>query len=327
ETEIMDSESTHTDEFRYHDGRRYHNVKDAVYPLPNDEDEQDRQHLQHFLMRYLWQSNFSAPINHILAKPGAKILDIGCGAGSWSFDMATTYPTSNVFGLDISPHQPTQIEPENFKYVKANVLEGIPFEDNIFDLVYQRFLSYAYTKDNWEYVMNEIVRVLKPGGFLEACLFLKFNLNLFINILNNYINIFFKKMMEPSPHLFDAGPVTQRLMGVQSTLMTQRGVDLDLYQNLEKLPQNQGQLENIEKEVKIIRHGVKSNDIQLNKVGIDNLISIMAGMKSHTTRILQIFDDEFDEMLKAAEKELYESDFYYYLVRVYACKVVSDNNQ
>ncbi|CAG8786846.1 19722_t:CDS:2, partial [Racocetra fulgida] len=39
-------------------------------------------------------------------------------------------------------------------------------------------------------------------------------------------------------------------------------------------------------------------------------------------------DDEYDDLLKTAEKELYESDFYYYLVRVYANKkLVPDNNQ
>ncbi|CAG8809837.1 26263_t:CDS:1, partial [Gigaspora rosea] len=62
-TETMDSESTPS-EFKFHDGRRYHNVESSVYP-------------QHFLMRYLMQNNFSAPINHILTTPGAKILDVG----------------------------------------------------------------------------------------------------------------------------------------------------------------------------------------------------------------------------------------------------------
>ncbi|CAG8437306.1 9831_t:CDS:2 [Dentiscutata heterogama] len=297
ESETMDSENTQT-EFRYSDGRRYHNVEGAVYPMPNDEDEQDRLHLQHFLMRYLWQSNFSAPINHILTKPGSKIIDIACGAGSWSFDMATTYPTIDVVGLDISPLQPTQIKPKNFTYVKANVLEEIPFEDSTFDFVYQRFMSYAYTKDEWPSAINELVRILKPGGFIE--------------------------LMEPSPELFDLGPIAKRIWGAQSMLVTQRGVDLDVYQKLEKILQDQGQLENIKKEVKIIHHGI-NNNVQLNKVDINNLVSIMGGMKTHTTKVLQITDDEFDELLKAAEMELYETDFNYHLVRVYASKLVADN--
>ncbi|RIB11505.1 S-adenosyl-L-methionine-dependent methyltransferase [Gigaspora rosea] len=127
----MDSESTPS-EFKFHDGRRYHNVESSVYPMPNDENEQDRLHFQHFLMRYLMQNNFSAPINHILTTPGAKILDVGCGAGSWSFDMATTYPNIEIYGLDISPLQPTKTKPKNFTFVKSNILEGIPFEDNTF---------------------------------------------------------------------------------------------------------------------------------------------------------------------------------------------------
>ncbi|CAG8621763.1 18313_t:CDS:2 [Dentiscutata erythropus] len=293
----MDSESTQNDEFRYQDDRRYHNVEGAIYPMPNDEDEQDRLHLQHFLMRYLWQSNFSAPIDQILNTPGAQILDIGCGAASWSFDMATTYPAVEIFGVDISPLQPTQIKPKNFTYVKANILEGLPFEDNTFDYVYQRFMLYAYTKDDWPTVMNELVRVLKPGGFLE--------------------------LMEPSPYLFNVGPVNERLWDAPP--VKNRGVDPDIYQTLEIYPQNQGQLENVKKEVKTIRHGVNADNDQLNKVGINNLISIAAGMKAVTTKLLQISDDDYDEMLKEAKKELYESDSYYYLVRVYASKLVNNN--
>ncbi|RIB29681.1 S-adenosyl-L-methionine-dependent methyltransferase, partial [Gigaspora rosea] len=130
----MESQSAQT-EFRYIDGRRYHNTENAVYYLPNDENETDRLHFQHFLIRYIWQNNFSAPVEHILSKPGAKVLDIGCGLGSWSFDIATTYPLAKVIGLDISPHQPTQIIPKNFEFIKANTQERLPFDDNTFDFV------------------------------------------------------------------------------------------------------------------------------------------------------------------------------------------------
>ncbi|CAG8814745.1 1597_t:CDS:2 [Cetraspora pellucida] len=33
---------------------------------------------EHFMIRYIWQSNFSAPIEHIISKSGSKILDVGC---------------------------------------------------------------------------------------------------------------------------------------------------------------------------------------------------------------------------------------------------------
>ncbi|CAG8733411.1 525_t:CDS:2, partial [Cetraspora pellucida] len=318
----MNSQSTQT-EFQYIDGRRFHNVKGSMYILSNDENEQDRLHLQHFLIRYVWQSNFSAPVEHILVKPGVKILDIGyiyeanvllkilrltshpllvqfrCGAGSWSFDMATTYPLIDVVGLDISPHQPTHIKPSNFTFIRVNVLESIPFEDNTFDFVFQRFMSGAFTEENWSYAISEISRVLKPGGFLE--------------------------LMEPS-RLYDIGPITQRLWEAQITFRKQRGLDTNMPETLEKYLQNQDQLENIKKEVKQIRHGAKFNDIQLDKLGINNLISLMAGLKSFTTKILKVSDDEYDELLKASEKELSETEFYYYMVRVYANKATPNNN-
>ncbi|CAG8615113.1 16712_t:CDS:2 [Dentiscutata erythropus] len=255
-------------EFRFVGGRRFHNVKDALYPLPNDEEESDRLHLQHFLIRYIWQSNFSVPIEHTLSKPGSKILDIGCGAASWSFDIATSYPSTNVVGLDISPYQPTQIKPSNFTFAKANVLEGLPFEDNTFDFVFQRYLISGYSKENWPYIINELVRVLKPGGYLEK-----------------------------------------------------KGVDWDTYQKLEEYAQNQGQLENIKKEVKQCYHGLKSNDIELSKLAISNTTSVYISLKPSLTKALNISDDEFDELIKTSKDELFEFDTYYNIVRVYARKI------
>ncbi|CAG8765786.1 22837_t:CDS:1, partial [Gigaspora rosea] len=59
-SENTNSQSSQT-EFRFIDGRRFHNVKEVIYTLPNDEEESDRLRLQHFMIRYIWQSNFSAP--------------------------------------------------------------------------------------------------------------------------------------------------------------------------------------------------------------------------------------------------------------------------
>ncbi|CAG8856733.1 31032_t:CDS:2, partial [Gigaspora margarita] len=54
-------------------------------------------------------------------------------------------------------------------------------------------------------------------------------------------------------------------------LMEERGVDWSAYEKLEEYAQNQGQLENIKKDAKQIYHGVKSNDIELSKVAINNM--------------------------------------------------------
>ncbi|CAG8649167.1 3755_t:CDS:2 [Racocetra fulgida] len=186
-TESMDAQSSQT-EFRYINGRRFHNVENVKYHLPNDENESDRLHSQHFILRYLWQSNFSSPVDHILSKPGAKVRDI--------------------IGLDISPHQPTTIKPKNFDFVKSNVEEGLPFDDNNFDFVFQRLLVIGITKEKWPYVVNELVRVLKPGGFLELYPF-------------TYIKF-------------------HSIYHEEYEILEQQGSDFDSYQKLEEYCRNQG---------------------------------------------------------------------------------------
>ncbi|CAG8802988.1 23159_t:CDS:1, partial [Dentiscutata erythropus] len=52
-TESINSQNSQS-EFRYSDSRRYHNIKDSYILY-----------------------NFSAPVEHVLSKPGSKILDIG----------------------------------------------------------------------------------------------------------------------------------------------------------------------------------------------------------------------------------------------------------
>ncbi|CAG8707395.1 1559_t:CDS:2, partial [Cetraspora pellucida] len=287
--ETIDSQSSQT-EFRYIDGRRFHNVENAKYHLPNDENESDRLHSQHFLLRYIWQSNFSAPVDHILSIPGAKILDVGCGAGSWSFDMATTYPLAKIIGLDISSHQPTTIKPKNFVFVKANAEERLPFDDNTFDFVFQRYLTFGLTRERWPHVVNELVRVLKPGGFLELC---EFSAG------------------------FDIGPVTKRFSDCEHNILEQQGSDFDSYQKLEEYCRNQGQLENIKKEVKLCYYNSNSS-VELNKAILDNLSFAYTSLKPILSKKLQVSDEEYDELTKMSEKEVVEFNTYYKIVRVYA---------
>ncbi|CAG8792785.1 10569_t:CDS:2, partial [Acaulospora morrowiae] len=89
--------------FRQVNGRKYHNIENSKYPFPSDDEELDRQHLQHFLLRYLWEGNFSAPVEHILNNEYSKVLDVGCGAGTWALEIATNYQIIEIIGMDISP--------------------------------------------------------------------------------------------------------------------------------------------------------------------------------------------------------------------------------
>src|ERR1043165_1501451 len=67
------------DTFRYIGGRRYHNVVDSKYYLPNDLTEIDRLEKQHYLYRHIWRNNFSAPVHEKLKQKEnhACVLDVG----------------------------------------------------------------------------------------------------------------------------------------------------------------------------------------------------------------------------------------------------------
>lgn len=84
------------------------------------------------------------------------------------FEIATNYPNSQVVGFDMCPISPSEIKPENITFVQGNIFNGLPFEDNSFDFVFQRFLILGIPSDKWEFVIRELTRVLKPGGFLEV---------------------------------------------------------------------------------------------------------------------------------------------------------------
>ncbi len=75
--DATDTTNLDKEDFRFIDGRRYHNSENTKWALPNDDDECDRLHLQHFVLRHAWQGNFASPVEQILNRKGAKILDSG----------------------------------------------------------------------------------------------------------------------------------------------------------------------------------------------------------------------------------------------------------
>ncbi|CAG8778867.1 17236_t:CDS:2, partial [Cetraspora pellucida] len=258
--------------FRFVGGRRFHDLnKDVKYPYPIDDEESDRLHLQHFWTRYIWQSNFSAPIEDLLINHEPTILDIG-------------YPNANIVGLDITVQQPTQIKPSNFTFIKANVLDGLPFDDNTFDYVFQRYMFGGYPKEKWPFIINELVRVLKPGGYVE--------------------------LLEPSM-MIDIGPATQRIVNAQIAAMGNRGTDPEASIKLQGYLENQGVLENITKEVRACYHGERADSSGISKAAVSNTISMFICWKPLLSGFMNVTDDEYDRLIEEARKELAEYDSYF----------------
>ena len=107
--------------------------------------------------------------------PGMKILDAGCGGGrNMIFFMRMG---CNIFAVDRNAEAVEQVKrlartlapdlpPENFQ---TATVEKLPFPDQHFDCVISSaVLHFAETKDQFDQMLNEMWRVLKPKGMLFA---------------------------------------------------------------------------------------------------------------------------------------------------------------
>ncbi|KAL5394639.1 hypothetical protein PMIN02_004777 [Paraphaeosphaeria minitans] len=144
--------------------RTFHNT-DAAYVLPNDNIEHRRLELQH---RLLWQlmgnKVFHSPVQKDTKR---RTLEIGCGTGAVTHEMASTFPDAQVFGVDLSPVPQVRQKLSNISYVQGNIMnvDHAAFEENSFDLIFSRLLVLGMS--NWKAYVERCVSLTKPGGWVE----------------------------------------------------------------------------------------------------------------------------------------------------------------
>src|SRR3954470_13633433 len=87
----------------------------------------DRIHSHHYLLKHIWEGNFSSPIQTSLESGMTDALEIKCGPGTWILDMATEFPECSFTGIDVLQIFPSEIKPKNTNFVLANQPEHLPF--------------------------------------------------------------------------------------------------------------------------------------------------------------------------------------------------------
>jgi ubiquinone/menaquinone biosynthesis C-methylase UbiE len=99
-----------------------------------------------------------------------KILDVGCGNGKLSLQLAKLFPNAEITGVDLSPHlvrwcrkkaQDMGVTNAQFYWQDAG---DMIFEDSSFDIVHQGTLLHETPAYYIPLIVNEMKRVLKPGG-------------------------------------------------------------------------------------------------------------------------------------------------------------------
>ena len=95
------------------------------------------------------------------------ILDLGCGGGNDTLYLISK--GKQVISCDQSPSAINNIRknfPEVFDAKCFNMLDGLPFEDEAFDVVIADLCLHYFLKSDTEKILNDIRRILTPGGHL-----------------------------------------------------------------------------------------------------------------------------------------------------------------
>jgi SAM-dependent methyltransferase len=94
-----------------------------------------------------------------------SVLDVGCGVGLMSRYVGNHF--GRLHGIDIAPGVVEQASAQVPKG-KFRLYDGkrIPFEDDTFDVAFTVCVLHHVPPTQWESLVSEMARVLKPGGLL-----------------------------------------------------------------------------------------------------------------------------------------------------------------
>ena len=168
-------------------GRR----KRERYLFPEHPVETERLDLQHYALREV-VGNVVAPI-----ESPRRVFDSCSGSGQWGFDLCAQYPQVVVVGADRENRRAGG--PDNYLFVRANVLDGLSFVSDQFDYVHQRLVLAGIPLDAWPALVAELVRVARPGGWVE--------------------------LAEPHFAIGQPGPATSRLLELMREMAEGSGLD------------------------------------------------------------------------------------------------------
>jgi ubiquinone/menaquinone biosynthesis C-methylase UbiE len=124
-----------------------------------------------FTAQAAWRASCAALVERLPAGDGLRVVDLGCGPGVSTFELARRRPGAQVIGLDVASRmlgearrrQKRMSGTERIGWVRADA-SRLPFRVDAVDALTGH--SFLYLLPRRDAVLAECVRVLRPGGRL-----------------------------------------------------------------------------------------------------------------------------------------------------------------
>jgi len=103
----------------------------------------------------------------------SHILDLACGPGGWTLNVAQAYPHIEVVGVDISQamieyaQAQAQVQRlQNVYFQVHNILQPLDFPAASFDLINARLIGFI-KPDHWPILLRQCHQLLRSGGVIR----------------------------------------------------------------------------------------------------------------------------------------------------------------
>ena len=105
-------------------------------------------------------------------RPDQRVLEIGCGTGNLAILIKRLHPGAEVVGIDPDPKALARARRKAERealplQLDLGFAQELPYPDGSFDRVFSAFMFHHLKPDGKEKTLQEVRRVLKPGGSLH----------------------------------------------------------------------------------------------------------------------------------------------------------------